>query len=43
VHEGLYRNGEGRDVSLWLARNGARPVADFDGDKVFQLKLSTKK
>jgi hypothetical protein len=43
VHEGLYLNREGRDISLWLVRQGARQVAGFDGDRVFQLKVDGKK
>lgn len=39
VHEGLYVDGEGRAISQWLAQRGAKQVAEFNGDKVFQLKV----
>jgi hypothetical protein len=38
VHENLYLNEEGRAVSRWLSDHGARQLAAFDGDTVFQLK-----
>jgi hypothetical protein len=37
VHEGLYLEGEGRAISRWLAEQGARQIAEFDGDRVFQI------
>jgi hypothetical protein len=37
VHEDFYKNGRGKLVSQWLSDNGARLVAEFDGDKVFAL------
>ena len=43
VHETLYLNGEGSAISRWLTEYGAREVAAFDGDRVFQLKVADKK
>jgi hypothetical protein len=37
VHEGLYLEGEGRAISRWLAEQGAKQIAEFDGDRVFQI------
>jgi hypothetical protein len=42
VHEGVYKEGRGRTVSVWLASHGAHLVAEFDGDKVFVLQPTTK-
>ena len=38
VHENLYLNREGQAISRWLTNHGARQIATFDGDTVFQLK-----
>jgi hypothetical protein len=38
VHERSYRNGQGEAVSQWLSTHGARLVAEFDGDRVYELK-----
>jgi len=38
VHEGAYADGRGARVSAWLLGYGAREVARFDGDRVFQLR-----
>ena len=38
VHEALYLDGEGAGIARWLAAHGARQIAEFDGDSVFQLK-----
>ena len=37
VHESLYREGRGSQVSRWLEQRGARPVAALGADRVFQL------
>jgi hypothetical protein len=37
VHEHSYANGRGAGLTQWLAHNGAREVAAFDGDRVFTL------
>jgi hypothetical protein len=38
VHSNYYRDDEGDKIARWLAQNGARQVADFDGDRVFALR-----
>ena len=38
VHEGLYKNDEGRAIGMWLVERGARLVSETDGDRVFQLR-----
>jgi hypothetical protein len=38
VHEGFYRDGGGKLISDWLSARGARLVAAFDGDKIFEVK-----
>ncbi len=42
VHERAYLNTEGPAVSVWVANQGARLVAEFsDGDKLFALPRTT--
>ena len=41
VHESLYLEGRGSQVSRWLEQSGARLVADVGGDRVFQLPSAT--
>jgi hypothetical protein len=38
VHGPYYRDDEGERIGRWLAEKGAKLVAEFDGDRVFQLK-----
>ena len=38
VHEASYTGGGGRAVSLWLQSRGAREVAAFGSDRVFELR-----
>ncbi len=38
VHETFYEGPRGKAVSDWLARHGAKLVAQFDGDLVYALK-----
>ena len=38
VHSEYYLDDEGEKIARWLAQNGARQVADFDGDRVFALR-----
>jgi hypothetical protein len=38
VHGQYYRDDEGDRISAWLLARGARPVAEFDGDRVFVLR-----
>ena len=37
VHEASYLGGGGRDISAWLRGHGAREIAAFDADRVFDL------
>jgi hypothetical protein len=37
VHEGIYQEGRGARVSAWLASHGARDVAAFGEDRLFEL------
>ncbi|HJZ75300.1 MAG TPA: hypothetical protein VKE51_26380 [Vicinamibacterales bacterium] len=37
VHEGAYLDRDGRAVSAWLRREGAREIADLHPDHVFEL------
>jgi hypothetical protein len=37
VHEDIYPAGGGARVSAWLAANGAREVAAFGTDRLFEL------
>jgi hypothetical protein len=37
VHEDFYRDGRGQAVSQWLTGHGGRLVAQFGGDKVFEV------
>jgi hypothetical protein len=37
VHEDGYSGGGGRQTTAWLRANGAREVAQFDGDRLFEL------
>jgi hypothetical protein len=38
VHEAFYLNEDGKRLSDWLQQRGAKLVAEFDGDKVFELR-----
>ena len=38
VHEGVEDNVQGRSISAWLRRSGAREVGLFDTDRLFQLR-----
>ena len=38
VHEGAYLDRDGREVSAWLRRHGAREIADDHPDHLFQLR-----
>ena len=37
VHEGIYQEGRGARVSAWLTSHGARDVAAFGEDRLFEL------
>ncbi len=37
VHEASFAGGRGRDISAWLHGHGAREIAAFDSDRVFDL------
>ncbi len=37
VHEGFFLKGDGASISAWLASHGAREVAAFGGDRLFEL------
>jgi hypothetical protein len=37
VHEAMYANGLGPQVSTWLITNGAKEIATFGGDRVFEI------
>ncbi len=37
VHEGLYLGARGPIVTAWIESHGARPIANFGGDRVFAL------
>jgi hypothetical protein len=38
VHGPYYRDDEGERIGQWLAENGAKLIAEFDGDRVFALR-----
>jgi len=38
VHEGAYLDRDGREVSAWLRREGAREIADLHPDHVFEIR-----
>jgi hypothetical protein len=38
VHEALYADGRGRHASDWLHTHGARELARFDSDRIFQIR-----
>ncbi len=38
VHGASYRDDEGTRIARWLVENGAKPIAEFDGDRVFALR-----
>ena len=38
VHGQYYRDDEGEKIGRWLTERGAKPVAEFDGDRVFALR-----
>jgi len=37
VHEGIYQEGRGARVSAWLVAHGAREIAAFGEDRLFEL------
>ena len=41
VHESIYLDGRGSQVSAWLERHGARPVAAIGGARLFELPSPT--
>jgi hypothetical protein len=43
VHENVYKDGQGKLVGQWLAAHGARLVAEFEGDTVYELKVKSEK
>ncbi len=38
VHGQYYRDDEGERIARWLAERGAKQVAEFDGERVFELR-----
>ena len=38
VHGTYYRDDEGERIARWLVDHGAKPVGEFDGDRVFALR-----
>jgi hypothetical protein len=38
VHGPYYRDDEGERISRWLIDHGAKPLGEFDGDRVFALR-----
>jgi hypothetical protein len=38
LHQSLYLDDEGRRIATWLESRGATQVAEFDGDRVFELR-----
>jgi hypothetical protein len=38
VHGAYYRDEEGTRIAQWLVEHGAKPVAEFDGDRLFALR-----
>jgi hypothetical protein len=41
VHEAFYVGDRGKGISAWLRKNGARDVASFGADHIFELPAST--
>jgi hypothetical protein len=43
VHLPYYKDDEGERIGMWLSGKGARQVGEFEGDRVFQLKVESEK
>jgi hypothetical protein len=43
VHENFYKDGTGKATGKWLIDRGARLVSEFNGDRVYEVKVKSGK